>query len=216
MGLAAAALGLYLVSISSVVILLTGVFCFAVGVTYSYGIIPISHTPFGEIVSGSVMGFCIPFIAVEISHPMITIAVQDFSRLVITADWVELLSLAALVMPLIFCVAPIMLANNICDINDDIRVKRYTLPVCIGLKKSLRLYVLFYIVGYLFIIAVSLLRFVPLFTLVVLLTCIPVRKNILRFIALQDRKRTFFTAILNFLLIALPYAACIWLGALLT
>jgi 1,4-dihydroxy-2-naphthoate octaprenyltransferase len=215
MGLGAAAFGIYLVSISSIIILFVGILCFATGISYSYGFLPIARTPFGELISSVVMGVCIPFIAVEISHPMINIAFYDFSRIVITADWVELLAFGGLVIPLIFCLAPIMLANNICDIEEDARIQRYTLPVCIGIKKSLQLYCFLYIITYLSIIVAVVFRIVPVFTLVLLGTCIPVRKNVLRFMERQLRGQTFFTVILNFLMITLPYAACIWLGGFL-
>ena len=215
MGLTAAGLGIYLVSISSIVVLLAGIFCFAIGITYSYGFLPISRTPFGEAFSGVVMGVCIPFIAVEISNPMIDIALHDFSRIVVSADWVELLSLGIVVMPLICCIANIMLANNICDVEEDARVKRYTLPIYLGVKKSLLLYTLLFVTAYLFIIIGSVFRILPIFTPLLLLTCIPVRKNILKFMELHEKKKTFITVILNFLLITVPYAACIWLGCFL-
>jgi len=213
--LAAAVLGLYLVSISSAAILLVGLLCFAMGITYSYGPLPIARTPFGELFSGAVMGICIPFIAVQISSPLIDIALYDASRVIIAADWMELLALGIVAMPLICCIANIMLANNICDVEEDARVKRYTLPFYIGVEKALLLHRLIFITAYLFIAIASVLRIVPLFTLALLLTCIPVRKNVLRFMKLQDKRRTFITAILNFLIITVPYAACIWLGALI-
>ena len=216
MGLSAAALGLYLVSISGTVILLAGMICFAVGVTYSYGFIPITRTPFGEILSGVVMGFFIPFIVVQINNPLINIAFYDFSRVVITVNWMELLALGVVVIPLVCCIANIMLANNICDVEEDTRVKRYTLPFYIGVEKALLLHRLIYIKAYLFIVVAVALRIVPVFTLALLVTCVPVKKNVTRFMALQDKKRTFFTAILNFLLIVAPYAAFVWLGGLLS
>ena len=216
MGFTAAALGLYLVSLSGIVILLMGIFCFAVGITYSYGFLPIARTPFGEVASSVVMAACIPFIVIQMSHPLINISIQDFSGLVIATDWVELLAFAALVLPVIFCLAPIMLANNICDVQEDARIQRYTLPVCIGVNQSLLLYRLLYVLTYLFIVVASVSRVVPVFTLILLLTIIPVRKNVLRFIALQDKKQTFFTSVLNFLIIIVPYAACLWLGGLLS
>ena len=214
--LVAAGLGLYLVSISGIIILLVGIFCFAVGITYTFGPLPVSRTPFGELFSGVVMGVCIPFIAVQINNPLIDISLYQFSRVIIAADWMELLALGIVVMPLICCIANIMLANNICDVEEDARIQRYTLPVCIGVKKSLRLYRLLYLAAYVFIIAASALRIVPVFTLAVLLTIIPVRKNIARFMELQDKQRTFSTAVLNFLIIAVPYAAFMWLGGLLS
>jgi len=213
--LSAAVLGLYLVSISGIVILLVGIFCFAIGITYTFGPLPISRTPFGELFSGLVMGVCIPFIAVQINNPIIDISLYNFSRVIIGAEWAELLALGLVVVPLICCIANIMLANNICDVEEDLRIKRYTLPVYIGVEKSLRLYGLLYLAAYLFIAIAAIARVVPLFTLAVLFTCIPVRKNILRLMELQDKKRSFPTAVLNFLLICVPYAACIWLGSLL-
>lgn len=214
MGLTAAMLGVYLVSMSGIVILFMGIVCFAAGVAYSYGPLPVARTPFGELCSGVVMGAGIPFIVVQINNPIVDIALYGSSRVMITTDWLELLAFGVVVMPLVCCIAAIMLANNICDVEEDARVKRYTLPFYIGVKQSLLLYRLLYIAAYLFIAAGSVLRIVPVFTLVTLLTCIPVRKNVARFTAVQDKSWTFFTVILNFLAIAVPYAVCLWLGFL--
>lgn len=213
MGLTAATLGLYLVSISSVAVFLVGMLCFGMGIIYNYGPLPIARTPFGELFSGTVMGICIPFIAVEINRPMFDITLNN--RLVIATDWTEPLALGVVVMPLICCIANIMLANNICDVEEDVRVQRYTLPFYIGVKKSLLLYRLLYWAAYIFIAAGTALRLVPFFTAATLLTMILVSKNIRRFIEIQDKKQTFVMAILNFLIILVPYAACIWLGCIL-
>ena len=215
MGLCALALGIYLVSITSIVILLAGMFCFGVGVLYNYGPLPIARTPFGELVSGTVMGIFIPFIAVEITRSMIGIAFPEFSRLVISVDWLNAGALGLAVMPLICCIANIMLANNICDMQEDVSVHRYTLPFYIGLKKSLWLYKRIYATAYVFIIIASVLGIVPIFSVITLLTIIPVRKNIRRFNDIQDKRQTFITAVKNFLIILTPYTACIWLGALM-
>jgi len=215
MGLSALALGLYLVSISSMVILFVGMLCFGTGIIYNYGPLPIARTPFGELVSGTVMGVFIPFIAVEINRSMIGIAFPDFSRLVISIDWLDAAALGFTVMPLICCIANIMFANNICDMQEDVSVGRYTLPFYIGLKKSLWLYRLIYAKAYVFIVLASALRIIPIFSVIALLTIIPVRKNIRRFNDVQDKRQTFITAIKNFLVILIPYTACIWLGALL-
>ena len=215
MGVSAAVLGVYLASISSVVILLAGILCFGMGVIYSYGFLPIARTPFGELFSGATMGVFIPFIAVELNYPMIDISLPDFGRLVITADWLELICFGIIIVPLICCIANIMLANNICDVEEDVRVKRYTLPFYIGVGKALLVYKLLYIATYLFIAVGAILRIIPLFTLAVLLTAIPVKRNVARFMELQDKRQTFFTVIQNFLTITVPYAACIWIGCFL-
>jgi len=214
--LTAAGLGVYLVSITSLVILLAGVLCFAAGISYSYGLIPISRTPFGEFFAALMMGFFITFITVELSHPMIGIALYDFSSLIVTVNWVELLALAIVAIPLSCSISAITFANNICDVEEDARIQRYTLPVCIGVKKSLVIFRISYVLTYSFIIIGVVLNIVPVFTLLALVTCLPVIKNIQKFIKLQDKKITFITTIHSFHMIAIPYGICIWIGALIS
>ena len=60
-------LGLFLVSRTDYLVLLVGIICFGVGIIYSYGPLPISRTPFGEIFSGGIMGFFIPFLTIYVS-----------------------------------------------------------------------------------------------------------------------------------------------------
>ena len=67
MGTIAAALGLLLAWRTGMVTLLLGAACFAIGIAYSFGPLPISHTPFGEIFSGLTMGLGIPFITYYIN-----------------------------------------------------------------------------------------------------------------------------------------------------
>lgn len=215
MGLTATALGLYLVTLSGIIVLLVGIFCFGVGIIYNYGPLPISRTPFGELISGTVMGICIPFLAVEINHPiLLEISMIGSSHILIAMDWMAILAFGVIVMPLICCIANIMLANNICDVEEDVEVRRYTLVFYIGKENSLRLYKLLYMTSYVFIVIGAVCRLVPFFTVAVFLTLIPVRKNIRRFMERQDKQETFFMAILNFLFILAPYAACIWIGCL--
>ena len=215
MTLTAIGIGLYLVYISNIVILLVGFICFAAGITYSYGFLPVERTPLGDVVASVVAGGLIPFVAVQIQNPLIDITLHDFSRVVVSADWVELLALFVLAMPLVCCIFAISFANNLCDLEDDVRVQKYTLVFHIGREKTLFLFRLAYIFAYLFIAIGAVLRLTPVFTLLVLLTCIPVRKNVKRFLELQDNEKTFFTVILNFIAINVPYAVLIWLGALL-
>ncbi len=59
-------LGIILFLNTNIIILLVGLVCFAIGIFYSFGPIPISRTPFGEIFSGITMGFFITFLAVYI------------------------------------------------------------------------------------------------------------------------------------------------------
>ena len=62
----AVTLGLILVKNTNIIVLLIGAISFVIGITYSFGPIPISRTPFGEIFSGLAMGFIITFLSIYI------------------------------------------------------------------------------------------------------------------------------------------------------
>ena len=215
MGLTAVGLGIYLAWMSGIVILFAGIFCFGIGVVYSYGPLPIARTPFGELFS-TVMGFFVPFIALQISHPIISVAFDNTGEVVIAANVWEILSLGVVVMPLVCCIANIMLANNICDMDEDVEVKRYTFPFFIGIKRSLRLYALLYVAAFAFIGIGAAFGIIPIYSVATaLIGAWFVRKNIRLFFELQDKRQTFFTVILNFLFICVPYSAWFWIGTLL-
>lgn len=207
----AAGLGIYLTTITGPVVLLTGIFCFGIGIFYSFGPLPIAATPFGELFSGGVQGLLIPFLIYAVNDPDILIIELARSQLYVTADIWGLAGIAVLGLPLVCCISNIMLANNLCDVEEDVSVKRFTLPFYIGQDNSLKLFQILYIAAYVFIIAGVVFGILPIATLLVVFTIIPVGKNVRAFLAEQDKKRTFQIAIINFLLITLPYAAGIWL-----
>ena len=114
-----AALGLYLVVLTDIVVLLTGALCFACGVFYTYGPVPISRQPLGEILSGVFYGFFIPFLILYINMPAgallrIQVDGQTLTAAVQIRAMLELLLLSSIPT---FTTANIMLANNICDLQ---------------------------------------------------------------------------------------------------
>ncbi len=208
----AAALGIYLTLNTDLVVLLTGILCFGVGILYSFGPLPIARTPFGEILSGGVMGICIPFLVYQINHPGIISLMLEFPAVTVSVELIEAISLGIAVMPLVLCISNIMLANNICDVEEDILVKRYTLPFYIGKKKALFLFRWLYIGAWFFMLAGCVGRILPVTALLGLAGIIPAIRNIRIFEERQDKKQTFSIAIKNFLLLMGPYAVGIWLA----
>ena len=101
--------------VSDLVILAAGAVCFACGVFYTYGPIPISRQPLGELFSGFFYGFMIPFILLYINTPAGTFLEYD---LTITGLSLHILFIPFIVL-LLFSIIPfavtanIMLANNI-------------------------------------------------------------------------------------------------------
>lgn len=89
---------------------------------YSAGPVPLSRLPIGELVSGFVMGGLIPLgVSGCADGP------ADF--------WILLWSL-----PLVLGISLIMMTNNGCDVEKDLRAGRHTLPSLLGRKQARLLY----------------------------------------------------------------------------
>lgn len=209
-------LGLTLAYKSDLVILITGGICFLCGVLYTYGPVPISRMPLGEVVSGFFYGVVIPFILMYINS-----AQGTFLKLSLS---LETISVSIQVIPvltlLLFAITPfavtanIMLANNICDLEKDILVKRHTLPYYIR-DKALLLFAGLYYLTYLSTILMVVLKILSPVVLVSLLTIIPVQKNILIFYKKQEKATTFNISIMNFILIMVANSLSIFLAVVL-
>ena len=197
-----ALLGLYLAYLTDVVVFILGGICFICGVFYTYGPVPLSRQPLGEIFSGIFYGLLIPFIIMYINMPRGTFLSLNYSF--------EIINLEIKVMPIItvllFSIIPIcttaniMLANNICDLEKDILVKRYTLPYYLG-NKALYLFALIYYITYIAIIIMVILKILSPICLISLLTIFIVQKNISKFFKKQDKNTTFIIAIKNYIII---------------
>ena len=209
-------LGLWLVYLTDPVVLLLGVLCFFVGIIYSYGPVPISHGPYGELVAGCFHGLLIPTILIYINVP------QGELFAYLLADWKlsVILNIQPILGLLMLSVAPacltanIMLANNICDLQHDVAVSRYTLAYYLG-KKALWLFAALYYGAYLSVIAMVVAGFLSPLSLILLITLIPVQKNIKRFFEKQIKEETFIVAIKNFLIVLIPHILLIYLGSFL-
>jgi 1,4-dihydroxy-2-naphthoate octaprenyltransferase len=211
------ALGLYLAYLTGIVILIAGGICFLCGVFYTYGPVPISRQPLGEFLSGLFYGLLIPFIILYINEPagyFLSLNVNFKTISLVLENRPILVLLLFSVIP--FCTtANIMLANNICDLEKDITVKRHTLPYYIGVKKALYLYAGLYYLTYAATAAMVLFKILPPICLVTLLTIIPVQKNIKRFFKKQEKETTFIMAIRNFILIMGANTVMIFISALI-
>lgn len=199
------------------VVLLLGAISFGIGILYSFGPIPISRTPFGEFFSGFTMGFVITFLAAYIHLKDLGFIAFFYQggMLSVSLNLQELLQIMLISVLPICGIANIMLANNICDIEDDIANKRYTLPVYVGREKALLLFKVIYYIGYLAVIIALILRIVPLLSVLVLLTIIIVNKNIKEFNKLQTKEKTFALAVKNFIISNIALVFTIILGIIL-
>ena len=215
----AAALGILLVKNTNIIVLLIGVISFIIGITYSFGPIPISRTPFGEIFSSLAMGFVITFLSIYIhvfDTGILTINFSNLSNVSINFNIIDLINIFIVSLSPIMGIANIMLANNICDIDDDIENKRYTLAIYIGKERALKLFKWLYYIGFISIVIGVLTRVLPVISIVTLLVLKLVQENINKFNKLQTKKDTFVLAVKNFVVTNLVYALTILGGVILS
>ncbi|MCL2192186.1 MAG: UbiA family prenyltransferase [Treponema sp.] len=216
MAIAAGILGLYLAHLYGLAVLLAGMICFVAGIAYTYGPAPVSKSPYGEAVSGFVMGFIIMFIVVSINAPTIPIVdiVLYHWHLYIDINLANLLGFGLVTLPAVCLIANIMLANNICDLEAD-KATRYTMARHIGIPNALALFATLNCVAYLAIVAASILGILPLWCLITLVTILPVQKNIRVFFKRQSKRETFPLAVKNFMLIMTAFVLTLLLGGVL-
>ncbi|MBW9149452.1 1,4-dihydroxy-2-naphthoate polyprenyltransferase [Clostridium sp. CM028] len=199
--------GILLTLNTNVVVLLIGIISFLAGIFYTYGPIPISRMPLGEVFSGVFMGFIILFLAcyIHISDRNIISIMYVSNMLNISINLVELFYIFLISIPTINGIATIMLANNICDLEEDITNKRYTLPYYLGKGNALTLFKTLYYIAYLDIIILVILKISPVSSLLVILTIIPLNKNIKLFHQNPIKSETFILSVKNFALMNMTH-----------
>lgn len=216
MFLFSAALGLYLALCTDIVVLLTGMLCFLCGVCYTYGPVPISRLPLGEVCSGIFYGALIPFLLLYINMPAGTyLSLQlGLEEIHLSLQVMPLLCLLLLCIPPTCVTADIMLANNICDVEPDVKVNRFTLPYYLGNKHSVNLFALLFYICYLSPCIMVAAGFLHPVCLIHLVTFPLVQKNIQIFRKEQRKATTFITSIKNYVIIMSSYSVSIFVGGI--
>lgn len=102
--------------------LVIGLIGAAVVVGYSMGKTPISYLPLGELVSGFVMGGLITLAGTSMQTGLVDLFV------IVQA------------IPVMLGIGMIMLSNNGCDLERDLRAARHTLPCVLGRRRTDVLY----------------------------------------------------------------------------
>ena len=145
-------LGIYICAMSSWWIAVVGLICMLIGYLYTGGPYPIAYSPFGELVSGTVMGLGIILIAFFIQTKTIT------------------LEAVLLAVPSMILVGAIMLSNNIRDIVGDKEGGRKTLAILVGRHNAIYILSLFFIISYLWIAGLVIIEDLTYWALLVILS----------------------------------------------
>ncbi|WP_203664215.1 UbiA family prenyltransferase [Lacticaseibacillus sp. 53-4] len=193
--------GLVLVWRTNLSLLLIGGAAIFVAIFYTFGPVPLSRIPSGELLSGTVEGFGAVFIAVFVNIvPQPIMLTLTGSRFVLSGNVPLVLELFFLALPIVILDGTIMFADNICDLKQDQRNQRFTLPYYLGKKRALAIYPWLPAAAYLAIVLAVGLRMLPVPVLLVAFMWPRVRRNIDAFLAVQDKAKTFNTAVANLLL----------------
>ncbi|MEK5186019.1 1,4-dihydroxy-2-naphthoate polyprenyltransferase [Solibacillus sp. FSL R5-0691] len=145
-------LGVYICAMTSWWLVAVGLVCMLIGYLYTGGPYPIAYSPFGELVSGAVMGMGIVLIAFFIQTGDVT------------ADAV------IISVPSMILVGAIMLSNNIRDIVGDTEGGRKTMAILVGRHNAVTVLAGFFIVSYIWIIVLIVLGHLTPWALLVLLS----------------------------------------------
>ena len=196
-------IGIILVMRTNIILLFVGALCFVIGIFYTFGPIPISRMPLGEVLSGVTMGFGIFWIVIFLNSPEASFAWMGLEEgiLFIRLALLDHFKVALLSLPLVCTIANIMLSNNLCDLETDITNHRYTLVYYIGKPTALKLYQGLYLISFIAIVLAVVFKIAPILMIGTLVVGIPVYKNIQLFIQKQEKKTTFALAIKNMLMI---------------
>lgn len=195
-------IGIFLTYTSGLLMLLVGGACCFVGIFYTYGPIPLSRMPLGEVFSGLTEGFGILCILVIINVPPIYFIDIDFSgwNLNIDVDLENLLVVVLASLPMVFTISDVMLANNLSDIDEDIANHRYTLPFYIGKKNALHLFNGLMLSCYTMVIVNMIFKIYPVTMLTVFFVLPSICSNLKEFYKIQNKQLTFPNSIKNLVL----------------
>ena len=131
-------IGIYICMETSWMLAVVGGISMMIGYFYTGGPYPIAYTPFGELFSGVVMGMLLILIAFYIQTGTVTTEAVLLS------------------IPSMLLVAGIMMSNNIRDLEGDKEGGRKTLAILVGRSNAITILMLFFIVSYVWIVALIL------------------------------------------------------------
>lgn len=202
--LISALLGIWLVIQAGLPVLWMGIFCFAIGYLYSSGHKPISGLPLGEFASGFTMGFMIVLLSVYLN------TYQVFSWSWLSLGRVFLLALADELW-----ISNLMLANNLCDAEEDESNHRTTIIHFIGKKAGLVAFSVKNVLAFLVIILLPFINIAPKTVWLTVFIVPFVYKQNKLLIQKQVKKETFITAVKTLLVGSMTFLITYFIGILI-
>ncbi|MBA1392787.1 1,4-dihydroxy-2-naphthoate prenyltransferase [Lactobacillus sp. XV13L] len=192
--LLASALGIWLTARTDLFILLIGGPGILVTIFYTYGPVPFSRIPIGELLAGLVEGLGVTFLAIYVNVPASQLASLTLSwpSFALSGNLANLLIVFWVALPQIFLNAAIMLADNTSDLQQDLVNGRHTLPSYIGVPTALKLFTFLSLAPYAAVVLGIVFRILPIWQLLVFITLPKVYHNVQKFHKKQTKDMTFW------------------------
>nr|WP_241865033.1 UbiA family prenyltransferase [Lacticaseibacillus kribbianus] len=188
--------GVVLVWRTDLALLLIGGAGIFVAVFYTFGPVPLSRLPSGEVLAGLCEGFGTILIAVFVNvTPRPVTLVMTSRTFALALDAAQLLRLLLVALPIVLLDAATMFADNICDLDQDIRNQRFTLPYYLGRARALAVYPWLPAAAFAAIGVGVAARVLPWPTILVWALWPLAHRNTHRFLTHPSKQATFITAI---------------------
>lgn len=209
--------GLVVLFMTNLAILPVGGICFLVAIFYTFGPFAFSRFPLGEVLAGLCEGFFGFFLAVYINSYQKGYFFIEFDGWKMNWTW-DLSVLIPIVLVGAMCFFQnfnVMLSDNICDLEQDIRNQRFTLPYYLKVPLSLLLYKLMYLIPAICVLLAIIFRVLPWSSLLMFLIAPLLLSNMRKFLAKQIKSEAFHYQINNLILYNGSLAVTILLGILI-
>ncbi|MDR0199536.1 MAG: UbiA family prenyltransferase [Streptococcaceae bacterium] len=205
--------GIWVVCLTNLAILPVGGIGFLIAVFYTYGPFAFSRFPLGEVLAGLCEGAIAFFMALYVNSYQANYFNIHFHGWLMNwrMDWAQLFPIILIALGCFCQNFNVMFADNICDLDQDVRNERFTLPWYLKIPRALKLFPWFYVLSALTELMAIFWGILPLWSLIILLTWPFVFLNVRKFLAHPDKHTTFGLSVRNLML----YNGALALGLLL-
>lgn len=209
--------GIGVVLTTNLAILPVGALCFIIAIFYTFGPFAFSRFPLGEVLAGFAEGICGFFFGIYVNAFHQDFFTIHFDKWLLTFDMdFAVLMPIALVGIMCFCMNfNIMLADNICDLTQDEKNGRLTLPHFIGIPTALKLFVSMYLVASFAILLAIMTGVLPQTVWLMILIAPLIIRNVKKFLKKQDKRETFILSVHNLMIFNGALAVTVGLGLFL-
>lgn len=193
-------LGVLLAWQTNWVLLILGLIGFYIGLFYSAGPKPLNSLPIAETVTSLASGFFVPLVGAYLS---------DFSHTPLTIQFVGKVLLVCL--PTVLMMFNNLLANNTCDLEEDIVNGRKTLVYYLGKARSVTVTKITFLFSFVWLFILVFLGLAP-WTVLLLVGLLPKSwKNLQAYFSVQDKQKTFPIVLkaLGGIMIWYPFLYCV-------